>query len=109
MRDWGGIFGFTRMMTVLVIGRMQGFSLTNSLIKKLYSAKDPNASDDEQKMDPIDDKETIRREIESRETFSYSYWRFWYLFRFDKKCCLCCRPKKTRRDILFRSARGKLV
>ena len=22
MRDWGGIFGFTRMMTVLTIGRM---------------------------------------------------------------------------------------
>ena len=47
MRDWGGIFGFTRMMTVLVIGRMQGFSLLNSLIKKLYSANGEEDRDEE--------------------------------------------------------------
>ena len=46
MRDWGGLYAFTRMMTVLAIGRMQGFSLTNSLIKKLYSAQEPDRGED---------------------------------------------------------------
>jgi len=56
-----------------------------------------------------DEKDKIKREIESRETFSYSYGRFWLLWRFDKKICCCCRPKKKREDFLFNDAKGKLV
>ena len=50
----------------------------------------------------------VRAEIESRETFSYKYLRFWQILRFDHVYCCCCRPKKKRDDFLFKNARGKL-
>ena len=31
------------------------------------------------------------------------------MFRFNKKYCLCLRPKKTRKDKLFNHATGKLI
>ena len=50
----------------------------------------------------------MKDEIESRETFSYKYFRFWQLWRFDKKWCCCCRPKRMRDDHLFKDAKSKL-
>jgi len=50
----------------------------------------------------------VKKEIEKRETFSYKYERFWYLLRFDRDCCYCCRPKKKREDFLYKSAKSKL-
>ena len=37
MRDFGSLLAFTLRFTYLAIAQMQGFSLANSLIKKLYS------------------------------------------------------------------------
>ena len=103
---------------------MQGFSLVNSLIKKLYSADElepiptqdasnPRVSiqdlDDDKDEDlGGDDHEKIRNEIESRETFSYKYPRFAFLESFDYKVCCCLRPKKKRDDYLFKDANSKL-
>lgn len=50
----------------------------------------------------------VRKEIESRQVFDYSYERFWFLLKFDKKCCLCFRAKRKRADFLYSGARKKL-
>ena len=50
----------------------------------------------------------VKREIESRKVFDYSYWRLWVVKKFDKKCCLCCRTERKREDFLYNSARSKL-
>lgn len=51
-------------------------------------------------------EDPVRKEIESREIFSYKYSRFWLLWR---PCCFCCfRNSRKREDFLFRSAAGKL-
>jgi len=55
-----------------------------------------------------DDKEKVKKEIESRATFSYKYRRFWYQWRFDKSICCCCRARKKRDDFLFKDAKSKL-
>ena len=54
------------------------------------------------------EQKRVREEIESRQTFSYQYKRFWVLMRFDKKCFCCCRPKRTREDFLFTNAKKKM-
>lgn len=113
MRSFGSLLAFTLRFTYMAIAQMQGFSLSNSLIKKLYSAEDPNPhnklENDLMTQAQEDDKEKIKREIETRETFSYKYSRFWVLWRFDKKICCCCRAKKKREDFLFKDAKGKLA
>ena len=97
---------------------MQSFSLKNSLIKKLYSAQEADP-DQESGDDSIDNflhkesentntKERMKKEIEHRSTFSYSYGRFWLLWRFDKSICCCCRVKKKREDFLFKDGTSKL-
>ena len=48
-RDFGSLLAFTIRFTLLGISQMQGFSLANSLIKKLYSVEEEN--DDEQHHD----------------------------------------------------------
>ena len=50
----------------------------------------------------------MRKEIESRQVFSYSYGRLWFLEKFDKKYCLCCRARRKREDFLYAGARKKL-
>ena len=101
--------------------------MINSLIKKLYSAEEENTDNRQTKqpefsnLDRVsvqniddsvvageDDQQKIKKEIESRETFSYKYFRFWQLWRFDKKWCCCCRPKRMRDDHLFKDAKSKL-
>ena len=59
-------------------------------------------------MNDEDAKNKVRKEIEKRKTFSYTYGRFWYLWRFDKSICCCCRAKKKREDFLFKDANRKL-
>ena len=54
------------------------------------------------------ERDLVKKEIESRDVFDYSYGRFWLLKKFDKKCCLCCRPKRKREDFLYKGARNKL-
>ena len=51
---------------------------------------------------------SVRKEIESRQLFNYTYGRFWCLKRFDKKCCLCCRANRKREDFLYIGAQKKL-
>ena len=45
-RDFGGLLAATIRFTNLAIASTQGFSLTNSLIKKLYSAPEENRDQD---------------------------------------------------------------
>lgn len=45
MRDFGSLLAFTLRFTYLAISQMQGFSLANSLIKKLYSVEEKDAED----------------------------------------------------------------
>jgi len=47
-RSFGSLLSFAIRFTVLGISRMQNFSQTNSLIKKLYSSEEPPNPDDEQ-------------------------------------------------------------
>ena len=113
IRSFGSLLAFTLRFTYLGISQMQGFSLSNSLIKKLYSAEHPedcDSEDDQESFLAQSSKKTdqVKDEIEKRETFSYQYNRFWCLWRFDKKCCCCLRPKKERGDFLFKSAKSKL-
>ena len=39
MRGFGGLIGFCTFMTSRLIAKMQSFSVTNSLVKKLYSVE----------------------------------------------------------------------
>ena len=78
MRDFGSLLAFTLRFTYLAIAQMQGFSLANSLIKKLYSVEENRNEDDDDvdKNDMMasiaeDDKDKVRQEIENRSTFSY--------------------------------------
>lgn len=113
MRDFGSLLAFTLRFTYLAIAQMQGFSLANSLIKKLYSVNEVNDEFDSQsdllrQLEPDDDREKVKKEIESRSTFSYKYNRFWYQWRFDHKYCCCCRARKKRDDFLFKDAKSRL-
>jgi len=54
------------------------------------------------------ERDKVMQEIEKRETFSYKYGRFWFLWRFDNWYCCCCRPKRKRDDLLFKDAKKKL-
>lgn len=56
----------------------------------------------------LNERDKVRREIESRKTFSYKYKRFWLLHNFDRKMCCCCRPKRSKDDMLFKNAKKKL-
>ena len=58
--------------------------------------------------DVSNDRDKIKKEIETRETFSYKYGRLWCLTKFDKKWCCCLRPKKNRDDFLYKDAKGRL-
>ena len=78
MRDFGSLLAFTLRFTYLAIAQMQGFSLANSLIKKLYSVDEnrDDGDDDPDKNDLMasiaqDDRDKVRQEIENRSTFSY--------------------------------------
>ena len=53
-RDFGGLLAVTIRFTNLIIGSTQGYSLTNSIIKKLYSAQDDDPNPDDQ-ADPKDE------------------------------------------------------
>ena len=61
---------------------------------------------DDGKTDKECDK--VRGEIESRETFTYKFGRYWFMRKFDKFYCCCCRPKRRREDFLFKEAKSKL-
>ena len=52
-------------------------------------------------------QEQVKREIEARETFSYTWGRFYCNKRLEAFYC-CCKLKKKRADFLFRDARSKL-
>lgn len=113
MRDFGSLLAFTLRFTYLAIAQMQGFSLANSLIKKLYSFDHDGVEGDQDEPNLLnqvkeDDKDKVKDEIESRGTFTYRYNRFWYQWRFDKKYCCCCRARKKREDFLFKDAKSKL-
>ena len=56
----------------------------------------------------LNERDKVRREIESRKTFSYKYKRFWLLYNFDRKMFCCCRPKRSKDDMLFKNAKKKL-
>lgn len=47
--------------------------------------------------------------IIERERFSYSFFRFYYLMRFDNVICCCCRARPTRQDWLQKDAKSKLA
>jgi len=104
---------------------MQSFSLSNSLIKKLYSASDAPAESStsgdgapqngrrNNRLGEVNSSTelsqvSVQKEIDSRSTFSYKYPRWWVLWRFDNSYCLCCRAKKKREDFLFKDAKAKL-
>ena len=67
---------------------------------------DSNEINDENKTDNECDR--VRGEIESRETFTYKFGRYWIMHRFDKFYCCCLRPKRRRQDFLFKEAKSKL-
>ena len=105
---------------------MQSFSMHNSFIKRLYSTQEDEGQsegdEDEIKvseasvglieqvtMEEQDDKDRVRNEIDRRGTFSgYKYRRVWCQNWFDKSYCCCCRPKRDRKDFLFKDAKTKL-
>ena len=150
-RDFGGLLAATIRFTALSIASTQGFSITNSLIKKLYSTQedpdDERSSDDrankkgkgkntlvleeegevlglsdsvhllevpgQKDNEPADKEEDrteqdrVKREIESRATFSYTWSRFYCNHRLSAFYC-CCKLRQKRADFLFKDAKGKL-
>ena len=46
LRDYGAVLSFTISFTNMFIGKMQGFSFVNSIIKKLYSAEEEKPEPD---------------------------------------------------------------
>ena len=119
-RDFGSLLSLTLKFTLLTISRMQGFSMHNSFIKRLYSTKDDKDNRHGQhssavslleslNRDSLNNKERVRDEIDRRGTFSgYKYKRVWCQAWFDKTYCCCCRPRKKREDFIFKDAKSKL-
>ena len=104
---------------MLGLATWQKHSMDDSIIKKIYSAErvdeDDSDSDDEGKQvdgnkllddankdadtEALEDKK-LQDAIIERERFSYSFKRFYYLYRFDSPLCCCCRAKVKRQDWL---------
>ena len=64
-RDFGGLLAVTIRFTALTIGSTQGYSFTNSIIKKLYSAQDDDPSPDNQANQKDEDKNAVAEEEEN--------------------------------------------
>ena len=110
--------------------------MANSMIKKLYSSKHREDSDDDGDGDEdgdltavlAGDKEIVTPErliqkeaarskdpadklkesILNRETFSYSYYEVWKQKWFRSRLCCCCRVEEKRAEFLQKDARKKL-
>ena len=132
----GGLLNFVLKFSIIWIGNRQHFAMATNFMRKIYSVDSKSSENKEEDagqaretminemgigVENLDesgagqDEELhsyeqglVKKEIESRDVFEYTYGRFWLLKKFDKKCCLCCRPERKREDFLYKGARNKL-
>lgn len=98
----------------------QGFSKTNSMIKKLYTKDKKKGKKKDEKQEGLlnasgndrelggDKREDIIDEVGGRQEFSYKFSRHWC--RTTPWLCLvrCCCCRESRDDRLFKTAKKKL-
>ena len=113
--QFGGFSGLCIRIVAFIISRSQRFALDNSMVKKLYSADEPeNESEDKNEPlmnvdnDGIDKNDAMMRALSKRSVFSYKYWREAFMRRMTSWYCCCCKSTAKRRDRLFKDARSKL-
>ena len=108
-QKFGSYLALVLRFTYYFLAPFQSFNLHNSMIKKLYSA-DPE--EDEKESHKERDKQTKAEKLETvindRQSFSYSYLRFWLNKNFGYSQCLCCRYRAKRNDKLFAIGQNKL-
>ena len=71
-RDFGGLLAVTIRFTNLTIGSTQGYSFTNSIIKKLYSTQDDDPSEDNQADQKDESKNAVVGEEEDGQVLGLS-------------------------------------
>ena len=110
---FGSYLALVLRFTYYFLAEFQGFSLHNSMIKKLYSA-DPEEKSDKSKGDkeekdkengPPSKSQALEDAITSRRIFSYKYPRLWCSKNFSSSWCCCCRFRSKRQDFLFKEAK----
>ena len=114
-RAFGSFLSFILRFTNYIIAEFQGFSLDNSMIKKLYSADRDEEETNTKTLSDSNERprgkkvNRLEESITQRATFSYKYTRLWCILHFGGPWCCCCRVKNKRRDFLYRDAKSKLA
>lgn len=107
---FGGFLNLIRAVSNLSIGGIQGFSISNSMIKKLYTTNKKSADGEtaEAEREENVDKRIMQSQgydliktIRLRSVFSYKYYNFWLYDTFKAAYCCCCRRMARKDDLLF--------